>query len=84
MGLMELGIIILSVLMILSAIFAVIQKNLMLAVLGSSAVSLILTIFFFILHAPDVALTEAAIGVALSTFIFIVALRKTTGFEEEE
>lgn len=84
MGLYEIGIIVLSIFLIAAALFAISQKNLLMAVLGSSVVSLILSIFFFILHAPDVALTEAAIGVALSTFIFIIALRKTENYEEEE
>ena len=31
------------------------------------------------LQAPDVAIAEAAVGVVLTTIIFVVALRKTGG-----
>jgi len=38
---------------------------------------LILSAVYLLLHAPDVAITEAAIGAALVTFIYILAIRKT-------
>jgi len=44
---------------------------------------LILSILFYLLQAPDVALTEAAIGVALTTIIFIITIRNTVRHEEE-
>ena len=65
-----------------AALYAVRQKDLVLAVIGTSIVSLILSILFFLLQAPDVALTEAAIGVALTTIIFIITIKKTTRYEE--
>ena len=34
---------------------------------------------FLLLHAPDVAISEAAVGAALTPLIFIVALRKVKG-----
>ena len=39
---------------------------------------------FILLHAPDVAIAEAAVGAVLSTAIFIVPVKKTTKKEEEE
>ena len=36
------------------------------------------------LQAPDVAIAEAAVGVVLTTIIFVVALRKTGGKGEDE
>ncbi len=72
----------LALIIIGAAIFAVRQKDLLLAIIGTSIVSLILSILFFILQAPDVALTEAAIGVALTTIIFIITIKKTTRYEE--
>ena len=68
--------------MVITAIFAVIQKDLLLAIIATSIISLILSILFYFLQAPDVALTEAAIGVALSTIIFIITLKKTSRHEE--
>ena len=72
----------LALILIGAAIFAVRQQDLLLAIIGTSIVSLILSILFFILQAPDVALTEAAIGVALTTIIFIITIKKTTRYEE--
>lgn len=73
---------ILAVIIIVAAIFSITQKDLLLAVIGTSAISVILSIFYYLLQAPDVALTEAAIGVALSTIIFVIAIKKTERYEE--
>ncbi|MBN1651678.1 MAG: DUF4040 domain-containing protein [Bacteroidales bacterium] len=74
-------IIALVILTIGAAIYAVVSKNLLYAVVATGLVSLGLSLFFFILQAPDVALTEAAIGVALTTIIFIITIRNTTDKE---
>ncbi len=75
--------IVLLLLMIASAVYAIWQKDLLYAVIASGILSLFLSIVFVILQAPDVALTEAAIGVALTTIIFIIAIRNTVRFEDE-
>lgn len=82
MSLLQLLIPIMALILIGSAIYAVRQKDLLLAIIGTSIVSLMLSIIFFMLQAPDVALTEAAIGVALTTIIFIITIKKTTRYEE--
>ena len=71
------------ILMVGAAIYAILQKDLLFAVIASGVVSLILSILFVILQAPDVALTEAAIGVALTTIIFIITIRNTVRYEDE-
>lgn len=76
------GIYFLSAVLVLAAIFAVWKKDLLISVIATSLISLVLSVLFYILHAPDVALTEAAIGVALSTAIFLITLRKTSRYEE--
>ena len=55
----------------------------MYAVIATGVISLVLTALFFILQAPDVALTEAAIGVALTTIIFIITIRNTQRHENK-
>ncbi len=75
-------VVILSIVLIIAAVFAVYQKDLLIAVIGTSAVSVVLSVLFYILQAPDVALTEAAIGVALTTIIFVITIKKTRRFEE--
>jgi len=71
-----------AILLIGAAVFAVHKRDLIIATVATSVISLILTFFYFILQAPDVALTEAAIGVALTTIIFIVTIRNTKRFED--
>ncbi|GBD91534.1 hypothetical protein BMS3Abin04_02266 [bacterium BMS3Abin04] len=73
---------VLAAIIIIAAIFSITQKDLILAVVGTSAISVILSIFYYLLQAPDVALTEAAIGIALSTIIFVIAIKKTERYEE--
>jgi uncharacterized MnhB-related membrane protein len=69
--------IILALVMIISAIMAVTSKKMPLAILASGSISLLASIFFLILASPDVAMTEAAIGAGLTTFLFFIILRKT-------
>ncbi len=70
--------------MIVAAYFAIKTHDLVSSVLASSVVSLMASILFLILHAPDVAMTEAAIGAGLSTFVFLIAIRKTERYEKHE
>ncbi|MCD6558720.1 DUF4040 domain-containing protein [Palaeococcus sp. (in: euryarchaeotes)] len=70
--------------MVLSAIFAVEWGDLLAAVVGMTAVSLFASVLFFFLQAPDVAMTEAAIGAAMSAAVFIFAIKRTQRYESEE
>lgn len=74
---------ILAIIIIAAAIYAVMQKDLLYAVIATGIISLVLSIYFFIMQAPDVALTEAAIGIALTTIIFIITIRNTSRREDE-
>ena len=67
-----------------AAVYAVRQRDLLYAVIATGVISLVLTALFVVLQAPDVALTEAAIGVALTTIIFIITIRNTVRFEDEK
>ncbi|MGE0088818.1 MAG: hydrogenase subunit MbhD domain-containing protein [Bacteroidales bacterium] len=66
----------LSLVMIASAIFAVVSKKISLAIIASGIISLFASIIFLLLASPDVAMTEAAIGAGLTTFVFFIILRK--------
>ena len=74
---------VLLLLMVAAAVYAVLQKDLLYAVIATGIISLVLSILFYLLQAPDVALTEAAIGVALTTIIFVIAIRNTERMEDE-
>ena len=76
-------VVILNVLVILglvvSAIMAVHFENLLSAVIALGITGLFAAAEFLLLHAPDVAISEAAVGAALTPLIFIVTLRKMKG-----
>ena len=38
---------------------------------------------FLLLHAPDVAISEAAVGAVLTPVIFIITLKKIKGRDDE-
>ena len=75
--------IILPVLIILAAIMAILMKDLLASVIALAAMSLLLSLEFFILHAPDVAIAEAGVGACITTAIFILAIKATKRDEEE-
>lgn len=72
----------LVLLMLIAAIAALIFKDLINAVIASCLVSLMASILFYFLQAPDVAMAEASIGAALVTAVFIIAIRRTKRYEE--
>ena len=63
-------------------ILALEAKDLLKAVIFLAVFSLISALLFFYLHAPDVALTEAAVGAGISTVIFIWVIQKTDRKDE--
>ena len=85
----DLIIIVLGLVMIAAAILALLHTSLVTAILAAGAVSLVASILYLFLAAPDVAMTEAAIGSALTTIVFLFALsrlreRGTTAAEGAE
>ena len=69
-------------LMLVAAIAASVFRDLISAVIAAALVSLVASILFYFLQAPDVAMAEAAIGAALTAAIFIIAIRRTKRYEE--
>ncbi len=66
------------VLVMLSVGIAIIfVKDILNAVILSTVVSLIASVIFLFIAAPDVAITEAAIGAALTTVVFVIAIKRT-------
>ena len=65
--------------MVISAILAVHFENLLSSIIALSITGLFCAAEFLVLHAPDVAISEAAVGAALVPLIFIVTLRKVSG-----
>lgn len=70
----------LAVTMIGAALIAIWGKQrLPIAILSAGLVSLLTSIQFLLLAAPDVAMTEAAIGSGLTTFLFFFVLGRVRG-----
>ncbi|MBV2089467.1 MAG: DUF4040 domain-containing protein [Candidatus Thiodiazotropha sp. (ex Ctena orbiculata)] len=67
---------ILGIMMLSSAVLALVVKNHLAAVAAASVVSLGLALLFALMRAPDVAMTEAAVGAGLSSLILALALRR--------
>lgn len=55
------------------------KRRLPIAILSAGLVSLLASIQFLLLAAPDVAMTEAAIGSGLTTFLFFLVLGRVRG-----
>ena len=55
------------------------KRSLPIAIMSAGLVSLLASIQFLLLAAPDVAMTEAAIGSGLTTFLFFFVLGRVKG-----
>jgi len=75
--------VIVLVLIVAGGALAVWFKDLLSSVLALAAASLLVSLEFYVLRAPDVAIAEAGIGAALTTAIYVIALRRTRRKEEE-
>lgn len=69
---------------LVSACFAVFSKKVLSSVIALGVTGALMALEFILLHAPDVAIAEAAVGAVLATTIFIIAIKKTTSKEDEE
>ena len=70
---------VLAVAMIVVALVAISGRRLSIVILSGGLVSLIASVLFLLLAAPDVAMTEAAIGSGLTTFLFFFVLGRVRG-----
>ncbi len=67
---------VLSLIVIVLGIVAVQHPKVSVAIIAAGVVSLFASVMYLLLAAPDVAMTEAAIGSGLSTIIFFYVLNK--------
>ncbi|MHB0897387.1 MAG: Na(+)/H(+) antiporter subunit B [Spirochaetales bacterium] len=73
----DLAIIAIGVAMAIAGYGAVRTKSLLVSIILSGGVSLAASVVFLLMGAPDVAMTEAAIGSALTTVVFLYALARS-------
>ena len=67
---------VLVLVMLAAAVAVLMLRNPIGAVAAASVVSLALSVLFVLLRAPDVALTEAAVGAGLSSLVLALGLRR--------
>ncbi len=60
-----------------ASIYAMLSKDLLHGAIALSLTSVLSAAIFFLAMAPDVAITEAAVGAGLSTIVFVWAIRNT-------
>ena len=70
--------------LLVTGVLIIAFKDLLAASIAFAAFSLLLSLEFYILQAPDVAIAEAGIGAGLTTAIFIIAIRGTKRHEEHD
>lgn len=68
---------------VVCAILTVTFKKTLSSIIALAATGAFVALEFILLQAPDVAIAEAAVGVVLTTIIFVVALKKTGGEDEK-
>jgi uncharacterized MnhB-related membrane protein len=57
-------------------------KDLLSAVIIFSAYSMVMAIVWQQLNAPDIAITEAAVGAGITAMLFVAAISKTSRWEK--
>ena len=74
MGMLDILQIVVGAVMVVLAVVAINAKKKITSVMLLSAVSMLAVVAFVIMHAPDVAITEAVIGSGLVTALFVFTL----------
>ena len=70
--------VIINISLLITASMVIFTKDNKNALVFLAVFSMILSFAYLIANAPDVALTEAALGCGLSTIIYIIAIRSTS------
>lgn len=74
--------IVIPILIVIASFYAIYLKDLISAAIAVAVMGLLLSLEFYILQAPDVAIAEAGVGACLTTAILIIAIRATKREEE--
>jgi energy-converting hydrogenase B subunit D len=74
--------IIMILFLIISSIAVSTVKNLLGAIIIFMVYSLVMAILWQQLNAPDVAITEAAVGAGITTLLFVLTLKRIKGVKK--
>lgn len=58
-------------------LIAIELKDLLYAVIVLAGASVILAVIFYMLQAPDIAITQAAVGTGVATVLYVIAIGRT-------
>ena len=78
---------ILLLMLLITGIAAPLQKNSILTVIVFTTFGLVMSVIWMLLQAPDLAITEAAVGTGVSGVLFYLCLRRIRqmrGTEDEK
>ena len=78
---------VLLLLLIVTGVTAPLQKNPLIVVITFTVFGLIMSVIWMLLRAPDLAITEAAVGTGVSGVLFYLTLRRVRqmqGTEDEK
>jgi uncharacterized MnhB-related membrane protein len=75
--------VVLCLTMIIAAFMAIRGQSVPIAILAAGLVSLCASVVFLVVASPDVAMTEAAIGSGLTTFLLFFVLARVRGGEND-
>jgi uncharacterized MnhB-related membrane protein len=67
--------------LLIMSVIAVELKDLLYAVILLGSADLLAAIAFYLMAAPDIALTQAAVTTGLTVFIFLIVIGKTRRLE---
>jgi len=67
---------------VISAILACHMEKLLSSVVALGVTGIFCAAAFLVMHAPDVAISEVAVGAALTPLVLIVALKKMRGGDD--
>ena len=70
--------------LVFCAIAAIVCRRLVSAVIIFMAYSAVMSLLWFLLESPDLAVTEAAVGAGVTTLLFFLTLRKINGLKGME
>ena len=71
-------------LLLVNAVLVVLSRSLLAACIIFMAQSLLTVLIWILLQAPDLAITEAAVGSGISSLLFFLALRKIRAIRPEK
>ncbi|MCX7725313.1 MAG: DUF4040 domain-containing protein [Chitinispirillaceae bacterium] len=67
---------------LLLSFYSLMTRDLLASTITLSVISVICALIFYLLHAPDVAITEAAVGAGVSTVIFVWTIKRTQRMDD--